>query len=271
MNTPYASFIVLLGEHRIPTWNQALRLLSLLDEQILTLSELVVVFHSPSGKQYEISDNAFKSVNVTIDQSPCYQKPKFTNIGVEVSRSDNLVLLDSDRVLPQNYFLRTMDLLEACPEKIFTTQRILDLEKTISDRDVLHRKGRGKEYKRSRLNRPFCKNLFSGNTTLKKSIYHLLGGYDESFRGHGFADNDLTFRAEERGVFQDDLEYHLFHPPYYFEHGKEKSLALQKDQTAKNFLLYHQKHDLVVSQSNLRYLKSTGMNVPRSLFRELHL
>lgn len=129
-----------------------------------------------------------------------------------MAKHDKVVLLDSDRILPKNYFWDRANELSrgefVAPIRHFNVYRgYTDVELEAGEIEKF-------EDFRSTTNECRRKNLFSGNTMFYKEDYLAAGGFDESFVGYGFADTDMTRTIEKAGctpVFTEDEEVHLYH------------------------------------------------------------
>jgi hypothetical protein len=142
-----------------------------------------------------------------------YCKAKMCNVGVEVCQTPMFALLDSDRMLPFNYFYNKIDLLQE--KQAITTLWLYKLSKLHTDDDLIKNKlNLLKKEQRSPDNIMGQKNLFCGNTLMFKKDYHNMGGMDEKYIGYGLSDNDTTYLAKIKGikgVFNDEIEIHFHH------------------------------------------------------------
>jgi GT2 family glycosyltransferase len=83
---------------------------------------------------------------------------------------------------------------------------------------------------------------------MRKETYLALGGFDERYEGYGFADNDMTRKAEVAGldvVFLDDEELHLFHGKEIYWDGRRYEASEFQILSAINAIKYHKKWDLL--------------------------
>lgn len=216
-----ASFIILYNSKRLDNLGQTLRFLKNREEGLLDTSELILACQDSS----EQIDSPFKNtrqINLGWDS---YRKTKMTNMAVQQSTQDILVLLDSDRVLPKNYF--TNNIAKIKKGQIVTTECLFKVCEPYPD-DKIDTKniGRMPDF-RSKECAGRKKNLFAGNTILYKSDYWDMGGYDEQFDSYGFADTDLSRTAVEKGyeiVFNQDEELHLWHKLEISWKGEEISV-----------------------------------------------
>jgi len=142
-----------------------------------------------------------------------YEKSKMCNIGVNLAKYDIVALLDSDRILPNNYF--TDNIPKMNKREFASCLKMLNLKKDYNDEEIDSFNFNFKEEFRSFNWEIRKKNLFSGNTLFYKSDYLNAGGMDESFTGYGFADNDMSKNVVSKGFeirWTYAEEIHLFHP-----------------------------------------------------------
>jgi hypothetical protein len=167
--------------------------------------------------------------------------PYVTNFGVNVASSDKLIILESDRILPEGYFASVIDQLEEGVQ--ITTKRMLrpladltdeeiaktdtrwakdlPIEKYEGRRDGFNLEMRNEEAK------PGERNMWSGNTALMKSDYEKAGRMDEFYKGYGWADCDMTLTMEGAGIqsiYRDEIEIHLWHEAMTYGEKNKKDL-----------------------------------------------
>jgi len=151
--------------------------------------------------------------------------------GVATARFENILYLDSDRLLPTNYLKLVLD--HVCDGRfVFTRQHFLMTGAEIEDDDCRFLlESDPKEARCSdirflnklkydpRHKEPFSgagKNVMSGNTAFTKKTFLRLGGVDRWYRGHGaYADTDFHMQAGRAGCQFVDLgvnELHCWHP-----------------------------------------------------------
>jgi predicted glycosyltransferase involved in capsule biosynthesis len=132
---------------------------------------------------------------------------------VRLTDSKILILLDSDRVLPENYFSDLVQTIK--PNEVITTVNLFGLIKDYTDQEIESNDFVSYPDFRSTEVAVHKKNLFSGNTVMFTDDYWRCGGMDEEFIGYGFADNDMTQRAIHNRllpVYLTHKELHLYHP-----------------------------------------------------------
>jgi len=155
--------------------------------------------------------------------------------GVSSARHENVVYLDSDRLLPQDY-LQLVEKNIADDTFLFTSNHFMMSRELEVDecKEILLRfsqdgvltdeKYLGCVRFEPRFERPVHgpgKNVMSGSTAFTKKTYRRIGGVDPWYRGHGaFADTDFHFSSQIAGCNFVDLgipELHYPHP----KRGKE--------------------------------------------------
>ena len=235
------SFVIYYHSSRIENLRQTIRFLENRESELISTSEIVLVCQDES--ESISSKFPIKQFNLNTDT---YNKPIMCNHGVRSSTHEIIVLMDSDRILPHNYFTRNTKI--ATLGKTITTERLFFLEDDYSDIQIESGDIVKTADFKSKTNEMRCKNMFSGNTIFMKQEYFSCGGMDESFVGYGYADNDMTetmkhFGCEE--IYLDEEELHLKHARSIYWHGKPLP--------SKSF----------VSFSNAkRYLKKWGKEPP---------
>lgn len=213
------SFVIYYHSSRIENLKQTLRFLEKREPQLILCSEIILVCQDESP--IITSKFNIKQLNLKTDT---YKKPFMCNIGVENSKNEIIVLLDSDRILPKEYFTNNTKIVTR--GMTITTELLFSLRDDYSDDQIES----GNVCKipdfRSKTNEMRHKNMFSGNTIFMKQDYLSCGGMDESFVGYGYADNDMTESMKNYGckeVFLSEEELHLNHPKSVCWHGKQLS------------------------------------------------
>lgn len=209
------SFVFYAHSSRIDNLLQTLRILEQ-KETKFWYKEIIVVFQDNA-----IDLKGIKTVGLNLKT---YHKPKQCNIGVKLAKYPVVALLDSDRILPSNYFF---DKCREIKRGQFITCSVLHNCKNIySDNDILRNNIEYDVENKSKTNEIRLKNLFSGNTLFYKDQYLACGGMDENYFGYGFADNDMTRTIESHGmesVFYDLPEIHLWHEKEIIYESKKLS------------------------------------------------
>lgn len=141
-----------------------------------------------------------------------YHKPKMCNYGVNKSNYDINCIIDSDRILPENYFYKILQNIKY--NQMITTSYIQNLDKEHSNKEIQDKKYNYTIEYRSQNNELRKKNLFSGNTVFFKKDFIKIGGMDEQYEGYGYADSDMNQLSIINGIesiYLDIPEIHLYH------------------------------------------------------------
>jgi hypothetical protein len=206
------SFVFCFHSARTSNLEQTLRLLF---KRETNIGEVILVCNDETERNFP----GCKLHNMRMDT---YRKTTMCNFGVAESKFETIALLDSDRVLPNNYFSS----IKIHPGQFVSCDHLANMSQEYSDEEIegeisklmfeVEIKSRKAEIRR--------KNLFSGNTMFLKSDYLNSGGMDESFVGYGFADNDMTMNIISKGyepVWRDEVEIHLWHEKNIFMGGQK--------------------------------------------------
>ena len=218
------SFIFYFSSKRLENLKQTLRFLK--KRENLSNSEVILVCNDFINDKFITFDLPnYRIINLKLDS---YNKPKMCNIGIKESSNDIVALLDSDRILPNNYFENNAKKLK--PKQFLSTIKLFKLDKDYSDGDIDSNNFKYFEDYRSKRGTYLKKNLFSGNTLFFKKDYLDCGGMDESFVGYGFADNDMSMNIISKKysvVWLNDIELHLNHDIEFLY--KNKNINDQKE------------------------------------------
>lgn len=174
--------------------------------------------------------------------------------GVGSARFENVLYLDSDRLLPPNFIELVVDNLKE-DTFVFTSnhfmmreeisqelcEQILDfrIEEIIENEEFL----RHLKYE-PRFKEPVHgpgKNVMSGSTAFTRKTYYRLGGVDDYYTGHGaFADTDFHYTARVGGCEFVDLGVPELHFPHPKLDKKRKGIGHMKlrKMGLDNFLYY---------------------------------
>ena len=224
------SFIIYFHSSRLPLLLQTLRFLEV--REPVQNYELVLACQD----QTVLPPNRFGSSQL-INLNCVYCKPKMCNIGVREARHENIVILDSDRVLPHGYFSSQ----EIKHGEIISTYRLRNLVRPHTDEEIASMNIEYSLELKSKTNEMLQKNAFSGNTMFKKSDYVPM---DESFLGYGFADNDCVRSHSHLQIkWTEDIELHLYHPRETYMPEKLNEVDTMK-MCVKNGLKYCKKWGL---------------------------
>lgn len=142
--------------------------------------------------------------------------------GVATARYENVLYLDSDRLLPKEFLSQVAEHV-VDDAFVFTSNHfMISQELPVKDCKRLVKEGTsefvGMVRYEQRAKQPVHgpgKNVMSGSTAFTKKTYYRLGGVDAWYRGHGaYADTDFHFSAQVAGCQFIDLglmEYHFPH------------------------------------------------------------
>lgn len=215
----FSSFIIGFHTRRLDNVLQTIRFLELWHKEVVAKSELILICQDRCGN----IDNSFASsklFNLEVDNM---HLPKLSNFGVEQATSENIVMLESDRILPARYFEDAISILQ--PNQQVTTKHMLKLRKFVSDDEIIQGNFPFHDEYRSETNELCTRNMWSGNTLFKKADFLRAGKMDEAYIGYGWADHDMTASMEKVGVksiFRDEIELHLYHEPLTYGNGDQK-------------------------------------------------
>ena len=229
------SFIIYFSSTRLANLLQTLRFLEK-REPLLLDGELLLICQDRCPS---VASNfkTYKHFNLELSN---YRKPYMCNLGVKNATHENIVLLDSDRILPESYFSRCLKLLKE--NMAITTVPLYQLKRTYSDSEIELKDLEKKSDFRSKENEGGRKNLFAGNTLMKKIDYLKWGGMDEEFVGYGFADMDMTTSVMKQGCtplyLEEEEELHLYHYRETCLEGRPVDPSVFRIITATNALRY---------------------------------
>lgn len=226
------SFVIYFHSSRTENLRQTLRFLFYRER---TEKEVVLICNDSTEEEFK----GCRLVNLGLSD---YRKPLMCNLGVKDAKGDVVALLDSDRILPDGYFLRAAKELRR--GQFVSCERILNLDRPYVDREINNEEFGHEEEVRSTGWELWRKNLFSGNTLFYRADYLNSGGMDESFVGYGFADNDMTRNVLSKGyqaVWRDVAELHLWHPRQAMESGKVVGVERRRKTTHRNMCKFLKK------------------------------
>ena len=241
----YSSFIITYHSRRLENLKQAMRFLEVNHLDVIKESELILVCQDNSPKiSTQFGQTHLHNLNVS-----CMHLPKLTNFGVEQAASKNLVILESDRILPESYFEKALNSLKN--GLMITTRIMYKLTEDATDKEILEKNFEYQEEYRTPENNVLTRNMWSGNTICKKSDYIKSGTMDEFYKGYGWADHDMTKTMQKIGVqqiFRDEIELHLHHEPMTYGYGDQKRMFID---------------------NGLYYCKKWNLEVPEELKKEI--
>lgn len=256
------SFIITFNIKRIDNLEQTIRFLEK-REKIITSCELILCcqhYCKPLNTKFKTT----KSINL---YNNSFIKSKMLNTSVNQATNDVIVILDSDRILPKNYFTNIYNQLKS--NEILSTQYLYSLERPYTDIEIESNNIIKKPDFRYSDNKNRQKSLFSGNTMMWKSDYLKIGGYDENFIGYGFEDNDMTRNALTNGLNFKLLNYeelHLNHELRFYWNNDYINLNDGHIIFAANALRYCNKWDLLIDPAIQSILDEANNRL--SLFKQ---
>ena len=191
---------------RMPNMRQTLKFLCERNKNLVEKSELILVCQDDKVNIFNYPFNNIKNYNLSL---PIYNKPKMVNLGVSKAKADAIVILDSDRILPEGYFERALSKLDH--QCCVSTLPLFKIKHDVNDFDLENRNFSIISDMRSSTNEMHYKNMFSGNTMMRRNDYVEM---DESFVGYGYNDTDATKQLESLGykfIWLNEEELHLHH------------------------------------------------------------
>jgi len=218
-----ASFIIGFHTARKDNLLQTLRFLDRWHFYTIQQCELITVCQDTLN--FEIPSNMwFRHKHFDLNLSEM-SLPVVTNFGIDQSEFEKIIILESDRILPQNYFSSVIEQLHDGLQ--ITTLNMKKLAKEYVDFEICREEFDYFNESRSPENQLGMRNMWSGNTALMKSDFIKAGKMDESYVGYGWADSDMCLTMEKTGVksiYRDETELHLWHPPFTYGTVDQKKL-----------------------------------------------
>jgi hypothetical protein len=221
-----SSFIIGFHTARIDNLLQTLWFLSEWHTDVITNCELITVCQDKLDTPI-VTSKWGKHQHFDLELSEM-SLPYVTNFGIDKSSSDKLIILESDRILPENYFSSIIDQLEEGVQITTRTMKKLKNECKIQEIES------GKfefdlEYRSDNVHEFGVRNMWSGNTALMKSDFYKAGKMDEEYIGYGWADSDMCLTMDKIGVksvYREEIELHLWHPPMTYGEQDQKKLFI---------------------------------------------
>lgn len=205
------SFVIPFHTIRLANLEQMIGLLFTRESRLSSVEhEFILVCHDEWDGPLAFGNSPVKLINL---RHSIYHRAKACNIGVQAAKHPVVFLLDSDRVLPRDYFYRTLNELE--PKELRFAGKLYQIQQLTTDSQILRGKFLSKPDFKSETVQFHKKNAFSGNTAFHRDDYLAFGGMDEDYIGYGYQDNDACMRALQGGcklTMTDDEELHLYHP-----------------------------------------------------------
>lgn len=216
----FASFIVFFHTRRWENLQQTLRFLELWHLDVIQESEIVTICQDKIDFHLLTHWKNHLHLNLNLEQM---HLPKMINTGVSLAKSNNLVILESDRILPKNYFKNHLIKLQEGMQ--ITTRKMIKLTKYFTDCDIQN--DHFTFINDNRVDQVGGKNMWSGNTIITKKDFDKIGGMDEFYKGYGWADNDMCEKTKNlQFVFGEEREIHLWHEPATYGTGDQKQMFI---------------------------------------------
>lgn len=220
-----ASFIIRYHSARLSNLKQTLRFLSIWHKNLIKDCELITVCQDSMKEPLEATDWAVhKNFNLNLSEMSL---PTVTNFGVSNSSCEKIVLLDGDRITPENYFCEVLERLESGLQ--ICTKHMKRMIHEYSDEEII---GNNFEYENEFRNDDVIgsRNTWSGNLCMMKSDYNKIGGMDEKYIGYGWEDNDMCMKCKQAGFksihIENKSEIHLWHPRLTYGIKDQKQLFI---------------------------------------------
>jgi hypothetical protein len=153
--------------------------------------------------------------------------PFVTNHGIENAETDKIIVLESDRILPKGYFASVIAEMKEGVQ--ITCGHMKKLTHMTSDEDIKRMNFIATDEYRSNSNEIGMRNAWSGNTAIMRQDWEKSGRMDETYKGYGWADTDMTCAMEKAGIhtlFRPEIELHLWHSPATYGEGDQKQMFI---------------------------------------------
>lgn len=220
-----ASFIIGFHTARKDNLLQTLRFLDMWHLSAIQQCELITVCQDKLN--FEIPSQLWmnhKHFNLQLEEMSL---PIVTNFGINQSAFEKIIILESDRILPENYFSEVIQKLHEGVQ--ITTLKMKKLKNECSDNNICSGEFEFFDEFRSLQNQFGMRNMWSGNTALMKSDFIKAGKMDESYIGYGWADSDMCLAMDKIGVksiYRDEIELHLWHQSLTYGLNDQKKLFI---------------------------------------------
>jgi hypothetical protein len=231
-----ASFIIPFHTARLDNLLQTLRFLEKNHLNVIQESELLLMCQNRCGN----IETLFKNHKLFNLEMSYMNISKAINIGFQNSHSDNIIILESDRILPRDYFQNVLDQLTE--KHVITTKTMYRIRHMVTDENIEKQQFLYDEEFRNLQNLEGTRNLASGNMVMKKSDFI---PYDETYTGYGFMDHDTTNNLIKNGIepiWRDEIELHLYHERFTYGEGDQKEMFY------KNAIYYAKKWKLPIAE-----------------------
>ena len=240
------TFVICLHSTRINNLKQVLRFLEKREPNLYG-SQIVIVLHDKLDEIITSTMFDIQQFNLNLQ---IYNKALMCNYAIKMAKHEIIVILDSDRILPKDYFY--INAVKIKKNQFITTKFLRECIKDYTDIELDKNLFDYIYEERCPDNRINRKNLFSGNVMFFKTVYQEIGGMDESFVGYSFNDNDITQKIITKKCFlcefNNDIEIHLFHKKEFFYETKNFTKDEKEVHCVSNMLKYCNKWNLEINQ-----------------------
>ena len=216
-----ATFIVWFHTARKDNLLQTLHFLSEWHKEVAQECELITVCQNQLD--FELPINHWKYHQHFDLGIPELHHAYVINFAVDKARFEKIIVLESDRILPKNYFKETIKQLKEGIQ--ITTQTMKKLKNDVSNEEIESDKFEFQFEHRAMNNQTGMRNMWSGNTAFMKSDFIKAGRIDEEYVGYGWTDTDMCLTMKKAGIksfFKDEIELHLWHPALTYGKADQK-------------------------------------------------
>ena len=158
----------------------------------------------PVNKLYTNNLDVPKNLNITkkVVRYPIFNKPWLYNIGVKLSKTDNILLAEGDINVNRKYFIELKEFIKNSNKKWFFAWNRIKYWNENADKVL-------------RDDKPRIGMAEGGIVYFNKSFYWDIGGANEHIQELGGIDNELIRRASFISKTYDSFEWiinHMWHP-----------------------------------------------------------
>jgi|688.fasta_scaffold82486_3 hypothetical protein len=225
------SFVICFHSARLDNLEQTLRFLTQDQREVVCQSEIVLTCQntlSTSERQtLEELCSSFNKHQIFELNVNDMNLPKLTNFSVQQTKTNKIIVLESDRILPKKYFEKILTRLK--PKIQISAILMTKFKAPYSDEEIRNKKFEGKQEYRSSENQIGMRNMWSGNTAFWREDFIEAEMMDENYVGYGWADSDMCNKMKSIGVQDHWLnvnEYHLWHPAATYGVSDQKELFI---------------------------------------------
>lgn len=164
----------------------------------------------------------FEIIEVNRPESGFYCWAKMWDVAVDQAIHDNILYLDSDRILPKSFLTQVLDNIEdnafLFPDTLYKMAKTVGYKEISVIRELRHISNSFGWLDNRVYSNPWDaiarKNPMSGCVAFTKSTFKQSGGLDYSFQGWGYPDTDYfasTYNLGCKFIPLECTEYHLYH------------------------------------------------------------